>query len=230
MSAGVTVERQGKVLVLHLDDGKVNALSFDALDTINAALDQVEADESIGAVVLHGRPGKFCAGFDLGVITSGDPAAVTRIMCAGGELIARLYGLPVPVVSACTGHALAAGAFLLLASDMRVGADIPCKVGLNEVAIGLAMPGWASTIAIERLAVTRRQRALLLAEVTGPAEACEVGFLDVVVPEGDVLNVALERAAQYAEFPRAAYHGTARTARGPVLAKIAEQIAADRAR
>lgn len=230
MSAGVVVERQGGVLVLHLDDGKVNALSFEALDTINAALDQVEADESIGAVVLHGRPGKFCAGFDLSVIQSGDPAAVTRLMCAGGELIARLYGLPAPVVSACTGHALAAGAFLLLASDLRIGADIPCKVGLNEVAIGLAMPGWASTIAIERLAVTRRQRALLLAELTGPAEACEVGFLDHVVPEADVLSTALERAAQYAEFPRHAYAGTLRTARGAVLDQMRQQIERDRTR
>ena len=230
MSAGVTVERQGAVLILHLDDGKVNALSFEALDTINAALDQVDSDESIGAVVLHGRPGKFCAGFDLNVIHGGDPAEIVRIMCAGGDLICRLYGLPVPVVSACTGHAIAAGAFLLLASDLRVGADLPCKIGLNEVAIGLPMPGWGSAIAIERLAVTRRQRSLLLAEITGPAEACEVGFLDIVVPEADVLTVALERAAQYAQFSRVAYHGTVRSARGAVLERMAQLIERDRSR
>jgi enoyl-CoA hydratase len=230
MSTGVSVERQGAVMVLHLDDGKVNALSFDALATINAALDEIEADTSIGAVVLHGRPGRFCAGFDLAVIHSGDPAAIVELMCAGGELFARLYGLPVPVVAACTGHALAAGAFLLLASDFRVGADLPCKVGLNEVAIGLPMPAWGSTLVTERLAPTRRQRSLLLAELTGPTEACEVGFLDVVVPEGDVLSVAMAHAAQYAEYPRHAYAGTVRSARGEVLKRLSEQIARDRSR
>ena len=61
----VRVERRGQVLVVHLDDGKANALSTSMIAAIGAAIDAAEADETVGAVVLHGRAGRFCAGFDL---------------------------------------------------------------------------------------------------------------------------------------------------------------------
>lgn len=232
MSA-VTTERIGTeagntVLVVHVDDGKANALSRATIAEIMAALDEAEGDESIGAVVLHGRPGKFSAGFDLSVMGSGDFSAVVTLMCDGGDLVRRIYGLQVPVVAACTGHALAAGAFLLLAADLRVGADVACKIGLNEVAIGIVLPDWAITMCHERLSKRHIQRAVLLAEVTGPAGAVEAGFLDQVVPEGDVLATAVARAGEYAAFTRAAYHGSVVALRGPALALLRQQVDKDR--
>lgn len=227
MSA-VTTERNGNVLVVHVDDGKANALSRATIAEIMAALDDAEGDESIGAVVLHGRPGKFSAGFDLSVMGSGDFTAVATLMCDGGDLVRRIYGLPVPVVVACTGHALAAGAFVLLAADLRVGADVACKIGLNEVAIGIVLPDWAITMCHERLSKRHIQRAVLLAEVTGPAGAVEAGFLDVVVPEGEVLSAAVARATEYAAFTRAAYHGSVLALRGDALALLEQQVAKDR--
>lgn len=227
MSA-VTTERNGNVLVVHVDDGKANALSRATIAEIMAALDAAEGDESVGAVVLHGRPGKFSAGFDLSVMGSGDFTAVATLMCDGGDLVRRIYGLPVPVVVACTGHALAAGAFVLLAADLRVGADVACKIGLNEVAIGIVLPDWAITMCHERLSKRHIQRAVLLAEVTGPAGAVEAGFLDVVVPEGEVLSAAVARATEYAAFTRAAYHGSVLALRGDALALLERQVAKDR--
>lgn len=233
MSA-VTTERidagHGKaVLVLHLDDGKANALSHALMDDINAALDEVERDETIGAVVLHGRPGRFSAGFDLTVVNSGDMKAIIGIMVVGASLFRRLYGLPVPVVSACTGHAVAGGAFLLLSSDYRIGADLPCKIGLNEVAIGLVLPAWAITLCHERLSKRHAQRSVMLAELTGPGAAVDAGFLDEVQPEGDVLSAAIAKASEYAQFSRAAYSGNVRAMRGAALATLDAQIAKDRA-
>ncbi len=218
------------VLVVHVDDGKANALSRATIAEIMSALDEAEGDETVGAVVLHGRPGKFSAGFDLSVMGSGDFNAVAALMCDGGDLVRRLYGLPVPVVVACTGHALAAGAFVLLAADLRVGADVGCKIGLNEVAIGIVLPDWAITMCHERLSKRHIQRAVLLAEVTGPTGAVEAGFLDVVVPEADVLDTAVARAKEYAAFTRAAYHGSVVALRGDAMALLEQQVAKDRPR
>ena len=108
-NAAVTVEDAEGVMTVHLDDGKANALSFAVIEAVTAALDRAEADPSIGALVLHGREGKFCAGFDLGVMRGGDVRQVIDLVSDGGELVRRLYGSPVPIVAACTGHALAAG-------------------------------------------------------------------------------------------------------------------------
>lgn len=228
MTEAVRVEQIGPVLVVHLDDGKANALSADVIAAVTAALDRAESDAGVGAVVLHGRPGKFCAGFDLNVMRGGDVHAVVALVSDGGELVRRCYGSPVPVVAASTGHALAAGGLLLLGCDVRVGADVDCKIGLNEVAIGMVLPGWALTIAEERLSRRHLQRVVANAVVTGAHDAVDSGFLDEVVAEDAVLERALAVATELASLDRRAYAGTVRALRGPVLERMAAQIAADR--
>ena len=224
----VTVDDADGVMIVHLDDGKANALSFATIEAITHALDRAEADPSIGALVLHGREGKFCAGFDLGVMRGGDVADIIRLVSDGGELVRRLYGSPVPIVAACTGHALAAGALLLLGCDVRVGADIDCKIGLNEVAIGMVLPAWALTIAQDRLSRRHLQRAVANAVVTDGRGAVDVGFLDEVVTADDVLGTATARARELAALSGRAYAGTVLALRGSVLDRMAAQVTADR--
>jgi enoyl-CoA hydratase len=228
-SEHVSVERRDSVLVVHLDDGKANALSSSMIGAIGAALDQAETDDSIGAVVLHGREGKFCAGFDLSVMRGGDISAMANLVCDGGELVSRLYGSSIPVVAACTGHALAAGALLLLGCDVRIGADVDCKIGLNEVAIGMVLPDWAFNIAIERLSRRHLQLAVATARITDARGAVDVGYLDEVAPVDAVLDVAVARATELATLNGRAYAGTVRALRGELLAEMATQIASDRA-
>ena len=228
-SEHVSVERRDSVLVVHLDDGKANALSSSMIGAIGAALDQAESDDSIGAVVLHGREGKFCAGFDLSVMRGGDISAMANLVCDGGELVSRLYGSSIPVVAACTGHALAAGALLLLGCDVRIGADVDCKIGLNEVAIGMVLPDWAFNIAIERLSRRHLQLAVATARITDARGAVDVGYLDEVAPVDAVLETAVARATELATLNGRAYAGTVRALRGELLAEMATQIASDRA-
>jgi enoyl-CoA hydratase len=212
-----------------MDDGKANALSRDMIARIIEAIDEAEGDASITALVLHGREGKFSAGFDLSVMRSGDLAALSALVSDGGDLVRRLYGASVPVVAACTGHALAAGALMLLGCDLRIGADVDCKIGLNEVAIGMVIPDWAFSIAIERLSRRHLQRSVAIARITGAAEAVDVGYLDEVVPVDDVLETAVLRAAEMAALDPRAYVGTIRKLRGDLLDTMAAQVAADRA-
>ena len=230
MTNALTSERRDRVLVLHIDDGKANALSFDLIDALLEALRSAEEDDDIGAVVLHGRPGRFSAGFDLGVMMDGDLNAIVRLVAAGGELVRTLYGCSVPVVAASTGHALAAGALMLLGCDVRIGSDEPAKVGLNEVAIKMVLPDWALTIAEARLSKRHMQRAIVNARVTTPTDAIDVGFLDEVVAADDVLDRAVDTAAALAaELDPKAYAGTIRAFRGTTLETMDAQVAAARA-
>jgi enoyl-CoA hydratase len=228
-SSSVGVERDGDVLVVHLDDGKANALSAEVIARISSAVDQAEADDTIGAVVLHGRPGRFCAGFDLTVMRGADLAAIVGLVSDGGDLVRRLYGSSVPIVAACTGHALAAGALMLLGCDLRVGADVDCKIGLNEVAIGMVLPNWALTIAEDRLSRRHLQLAVATAQVTASAGAVDAGFLDMSVPADEVLAIAVAAAHGFAQqLHGRAYAGTVLALRGPVLDRMSAQITADR--
>ncbi|MDJ0770393.1 MAG: crotonase/enoyl-CoA hydratase family protein [Ilumatobacter sp.] len=229
-SDALTIERRGPVMVLHLDDGKANALSFELIAAIIAAVREAEADADLGAVVLHGRPGRFSGGFDLGVMFGDDFASIIELVADGGDMVRTLWGCGVPVVAACTGHAVAAGALTLLGCDVRIGADVPAKIGLNEVAIKMVLPDWALTIAADRLSRRHFPRATANARLTAPADAVDVGFLDEVVAEDEVLDRAVAAATELAEtLDPPSYAKTVAKTRSDVLDTMATQIAADRA-
>ena len=129
----VSVERRGKVLVVAVDDGKANALSASLSRRIRAVVDGAVADAEVGAIVIAGRPGRFSAGFDLNVFQGGDAEAIREMVAVGGGMVQSLYGSRVPVVAACTGHAVAAGALMLLGCDRRVGPDADVTIDTAEV-------------------------------------------------------------------------------------------------
>ena len=226
----VSAEQRGKVLVVSVDDGKANAFSVPMLAALDAQIDTAEADDGIGAVVIAGNDRAFFAGFDLNVIRGGDQAAIRELVSAGGAMVRRAYGASVPVVAACTGHAVAAGALLLLGCDQRVGPDAPVKIGLNEVAIALTLPDWAMTISKERLSRRHLQRCVANARLLDGTGAVEAGYLDEAVAPDAVIDRAVEVAAELADTldPRA-YVGTVKALRGDVLADMDASIERDRA-
>jgi enoyl-CoA hydratase len=223
----VTTTVEDGVAVVRFDDGKANVLSYTAVDALGAALDRAEADA--GSVCIVGREGKLCAGFDLAVMTAGLDAA-RDLVAKGGELLMRLYLHPQPVVVAVTGHALAAGALLVLSCDVRIGADVPAKIGLNETAIGMPLPMFAIALAEDRLDRRHLVRATVTAEVFDPAGAVVAGYLDRVVPADEVERLAIEEARRLGGYSRTAYSQTKAVMRGPLVARVRAGAEADLAR
>jgi enoyl-CoA hydratase len=224
MTTLITYHLEDSIATITMDDGKVNALSPNMLAEIGAAFDRAEADRAV--VVLAGRPGVFSAGFDLKVLTgAGDPAiAMVR---SGFELSERLLSFPLPVVIACTGHALAMGSFLLLSGDYRVAAAGSYKFAANEVAIGLTMPRAAIEIARQRLTPACFNRAVILAETFSPVNAVEAGFADRVVEAADVHDVARDVASAMTALDMRAHAASKLRLREQTLTAIRAAIDAD---
>ena len=218
MSAShINVETHDGVTVLAINDGKANALSTSLIEGIQAALDEVV--ETAKSLVIVGRPGKFCAGFDLKELTSG-PDATVALVRRGGEMLMRLYGLPIPVVAACSGHAMAGGALLLLAADHRIGVPGAFKIGLNEVAIGLPLPGFAAALAEARLSPPWFTRAALCAEVFDPEGAKQAGYLDEVVAADTLVDAAIARARALGQMPASAFSATKASLRSALIDRV----------
>lgn len=215
---------ENDIAMLAMDDGKANALGHAMIGEINAALDRAQNEAK--AVLISGRDKRFCAGFDLEVMASG-PDNVRKLVGAGAELLMRIYEYPLPVVIACTGHALAAGGLLLLAGDVRVGAEGAFKIGLPEVAIGMTLPIFGLELARDRLARNRFTEAVTQARVYGPAEAAAIGYLDEAVPAAALMETARARAAALAALPQPAFSGTKRKERAVTIAHIRATLAAD---
>jgi enoyl-CoA hydratase len=209
----ISYELRDPVAVLTMDDGKVNAMAMPFFDDLNAALDRAEREKP-KAVVVTGRAGAFSAGLNLKVLPTLPPDELSRTLTTFGRTLVRWFTFPVPTVAAVTGHAIAGGAFLMMACDLRYVAEGPWKIHANEVAIGLVLPTWAMTIAESAIPPRFHTEALLHARPYLPDEAFERHIIHGVVrPAERVLDVALEAAAPLAALDQASYAASKRRQR-----------------
>jgi enoyl-CoA hydratase len=217
----VTYEGSGSVARITMDDGKVNVMSPAMLRALHDAFDRAESDNAI--VVLTGRDRTFSAGFDLRVFARGDADEIHSMLKLGAELALRLLAFPTPIVAACNGNAYPMGAFLMLASDVRIAAEGAFKIGLNEVAIGLTVPRFAIELARQRLTQPYFHR-VVIGEMFPPREAALGGYVDRVVPADELQATADAAAAALATINLPAHAATKLRARGPAIAAIRAAI------
>jgi enoyl-CoA hydratase len=219
-----TLEIHGDVAVIRMDDGKANAINFEMIAALNDALDRAEKDAK--AIVLAGREGRFSGGFDLKAFATIGPEGIAKMLDQGGELLLRLYGGPLPVVAACTGHAIAMGCFILMACDTRIGAAGDYKIGANETINGMNLPVFALELARARLNPLHMTRAMVQAFIYDSQGAVEAGYLDTVVALDKVGEQAIAIASQLALLPGSAYAWNKNAMRKATLDRIKASIGA----
>lgn len=195
----ITLTRQGPIALLALDrPQKLNAIDAQMIAELNLALDEVEADTEILALVLHGNGRAFSAGFDLqaGVAAKRETEADWRAAIdADLELIMRFWHSPKPTIAALHGYVLAGGFEIALACDMSV-CDSATLFGEPELRFGssivaLLLPWYVNP--------KRAKHLLLAGEDRMPAsEALACGIVNEVVADGDALTAALALARRVA--------------------------------
>jgi len=218
----VTLELSDTIALITLNDGKKNAITLDAIRNINTALDEAEADAS--AIVLAGRPGSFCAGFDLATMTSGDMEAIRALGLGGGRIAHRLYGIGKPLLAACTGHAFTIGAFWLLACDTRIGERGKFKFGFNETQMSMVLGLWSIELLKARINPMLYLPTVAQAKIYDPDGAVTAGLLDSVVDGGEAISAAMDAAAQLAQLPGKAYAGNKLGVRQAALEIMANDL------
>lgn len=218
-----TLNREGSVSTITMDDGKANAFSLKMINAFRGCLDEVPDDS--GALVIIGRAGVFSGGFDLKTIAAGD-AEANRAMSRGGlTLLADLYSFPRPVVMACNGHAIALGAFLLLAADHRIGIDGDFRVCANEVRNDMTIPKVILEIAQDRIVKPHWYRALLHSEPYPIQNAVEPGYLDEVVSQEAFMDTVRARAEDLATLKDPFYRITKALSQAERVERIQQALA-----
>jgi enoyl-CoA hydratase len=218
------VEITNDIALIRMDDGKANAINFEMIAALNAALDTAEAEAK--AIVMAGRDGRFSGGFDLNAFASLGAEGVYKLLDAGAELLLRLYGGPLPVVAACTGHAIAMGVFILNACDTRVGASGEYKIGANEAITGMQLPIFAMELSRDRLSPTHLTRAMVQGFIYNPEGAVEAGYLDMLAEADKVEAKAMAVAGQLAQLPGTAYAWNKKSIRKGTLDRIRASLGA----
>jgi enoyl-CoA hydratase len=218
MSGPVTYRHDESIAFITMDDGKVNALGPGMQQALNEALDNADRDD-VGAVVISGNDRVFSGGFDLKILTAGEVQPAIDMLKGGFELAHRLLSYPKPVVMACTGHAIAMGAFLLSSGDHRVAAH-SYNVQANEVAIGMTIPYAALEIMKLRLTPSAYQQAAVLAKTFFGETAVAAGWVDEIVLPEAVHSRAEEAAREFATLNQQAHAATKLRTRAETLSGI----------
>jgi len=216
-------DRNRAAVLTDVDDGVLtitlnrperrNALSPAMIAGLSDVLADVERRDDVGAIVLTGAGGSFCAGGDvIGFDEAGgegggadqvDPAAVAQQLEEQRATVGQLHRLPIPVIAALPGAAAGAGLGLALASDLRIGCP---KTLMVTAFVGVGLSGdYGVAWLLERTIGPARSRELMLLNSRVDAAQCLAwGLVNRVVPVDELSESAHDIARSLADGPRLA--------------------------
>jgi len=229
------VERRDSVAVIWMDQPgeKVNKISPDMLDEFASALDSVEKDPGVKAVVLISRKPDFIAGADIEKVLKMDtPGQAASLSYNGHVLLNRVENFPKPVIAAIHGAAVGGGLEIALACHCRVASDDPRTVfALPEVKLGL-LPGGGGTQRLPRLiGVSQALDMMLTGKNIYARKAKKMGLVDILVHPYGLLEAAVQTALEAAAGSRAGSRAGSpagilieKKKKGPLLIRTLESV------
>ena len=190
----ITFEQQGAVAVLTVNRPEaLNALNSQVLADLDAAIDQIEANPELRAVILTGAGRSFVAGADIGEMKNFSAVDGKKFGVRGGSIFLRLENLSIPVIAAINGFALGGGCELAMACDIRIASE-KAKFGQPEVGLGIT-PGFGGTQRLPRIVgISKAMELILTGKTIGAAEAKEIGLVSAVYPPEALLDEAMALA------------------------------------
>ncbi|MGH8494721.1 MAG: enoyl-CoA hydratase [Gammaproteobacteria bacterium] len=204
--AHILVERRDAVGLITLNRPKaMNALSNALMAELGAALDELDQDDDIGAIVLTGNEKAFAAGAD---ISDMQGKTATELFLSDYPFLKgsgwnRVNTLRKPIIAAVAGVALGGGCEVAMACDIIIAAD-NAKFGQPEIRLG-TLPGAGGTQRLTRaIGKSKAMEMILTARFMGAEEAERAGLVSRVVPLADLVDEAVKTAQAIAAFSRPA--------------------------
>ncbi len=194
----ITLEKKDYVAVITINHPPANAWNLATMEDFEKAVDAVEKDGDVRAIILTGAGEKcFSAGFDIS-----DAANSHKTSPMGRVLWRRIDRFPKPFIAAINGFALGGGLELAMCCQFRIMADAPkVLVGLTELNLGI-IPGWGGT---QRLPlIVGKAKALdmiLFSKKLDAKEALEAGLVNQICRPEKLMDEALAFASKLAERP-----------------------------
>ena len=189
----------------------LNALNPAVLRELDAVLTEIAGREDVGVVLLTGAGEKaFVAGADIAAMRDFTPLQALEFSLFGQGVLERIERLPQPVIGVINGFALGGGCELAMACDMLIASDT-AKLGQPEVNLGI-IPGYGGTQRLPRLVGRNLAKELVLTgEMISAARAYEIGLVNRVVPQAELMEAARELARKI-------------LAKGPVAVRTAKSV------
>jgi enoyl-CoA hydratase/carnithine racemase len=227
----VSVQIEAAVAVVTLENPPVNAMSDALLDGLGDALERLDGDDGVLAVVLTGSGEKaFAAGADLPALRHAmdSPGALSDHTDRTGRVLSRLNGMRAPTIAAIQASAVGGGLELALCADLAI-VDARARLGLPEVGLGL-IPGAGGTQRLaRRIGVARATEMILRGRVIDSGSALELGLVSAVAEAGRTLSDALDLARELGRQPAIAVREALAAIKGGIALDLDSGLDLERA-
>lgn len=207
----------GPVRELRLNRPPANALSPELIAALRAGVENAPC-AGARAVVLSGSPGWFSGGLDVPHLIELDRPAIANAWRNFYGLLRSLAASTLPIAAAITGHAPAGGTVMAIFCDARFAAKGDFKLGLNEVAVGIPLPGIIFQAFRRLVGPHEAERLSVSGRLIDGAEAQRIGLVDEVVPPERVVDRAIDWCNGILALPPRAMAITREAARADLVA------------
>lgn len=208
---------EGEIAHVRVDDEGVNAIGSEFLERFPSAW--ARALGAGEAIVLSGNGRVFSAGLDLAEVPELSEDELARFFRRFVDVLDAILAARVPVVAAVDGPAIAGGAVLALACDLRVACQAS-RFALTEVQVGVPYPEPVLALARDRLPADEHAPAILGAEAREGEAAVAHGWAHTLASGGDVVEAASEHARRLAQAHEPTYARTKQAMNEPLLDAI----------
>ena len=218
---------EDNIMIAKFDNPPAYAMTFESLKNIRDAVKKVSEDDSLKGLIFTGEGKYFCSGFDLptfvGFKTREDILAFFDVE---EEMLYEIFTCKKPVIAAINGHCTAGGFIVAMGCDYRMAAENPkAKMGMTEIKIGLSL-----TIAEMELVRSGLNSDKLLRDVMYNGERYtfeqgkELGFIDEIVPEAELIDAAKKKVAFWWDQPGNAFPNIKHCIRQPIASHLRDRL------
>lgn len=196
----IAVTIKDRLAIITLNRGKSNSLNREMITELTDMLNNIEADEHIGGVIITGKENFFSAGLDLIELYNYNEEEAKSFWHLFLHFVAKITAFRKPLIAAINGHSPAGGCIIALASDARIMAEGRYIIGLNEVPVGIIVPNSIFELYAFWLGKATATRSLLEGKLFRPEEALAIGLVDELVKQESILTAAERKARTYMAF------------------------------
>jgi len=206
-----TEEREG-VSIITLCGGVTNPINLETVEALSTALTNALEGQAKGVVLTSESDKFFSIGFDLPRLLDLGRDGVSGFYRAYNETCLRLYTLPIPTLSAITGHCIAGGCILAAMTDFRFMTEGRGRAGVNELRLGVPVPTLPVFILNQLLGDRNATEMIYTGDLYPQDWLSDAGFIDRILPQESLMDEAVAFVSDIGSHSELAF-SAAKTAR-----------------
>ncbi len=193
------LEIKNDMAFVRMNNGVTNAINPELIADLSLITGRIKNEAA--AMILTGNDRFFSMGFDLPRVMGLDRPGLGTFLYDFQNMLFQIAFLPIPVIGALTGHAVAGGAILAIACDYRIAKSEKMKIGFNESLLGLTIPCLAELMLTRFVGCRISQRLRVEGSLIKSENAIPLGLVDETCPLDSVMERTVQKARQLQEIP-----------------------------